>query len=144
MATVAERPPSTLRRPTCPVGFEERDVEEAMVTVSTSPTQGPDRAEWVRPYVTYGRSNEEALIKEISEISSKKAQLSIQRLRDAADGSHMERANDVEITLFEAFLAETDEGASSLLAELLGIPNMHEMNEIENWDGVDRRDSSAA
>ena len=56
----------------------------------------------------------------------------------------MERANDVEITLFEAFLAETDEGASSLLAELLGIPNMHEMNEIENWDGVDRRDSSAA
>ena len=37
------------------------------------------------------------------------------------DKRNMERATDVEIDLFEAFLAEEDPGMAKLMGELLGI-----------------------
>ena len=60
----------------------------------------------------------------------------------AADGSRMERATELDIDLFDAFLNETDPGTSRLLAELLGIPEQATAASPASapvWDGIDRR-----
>ena len=55
----------------------------------------------------------------------------------------MNNATELDIDLFEAFLTETDESASNLLAELLGI-HEERTSDLNEWDGIERRIFQAA